>query len=215
MDSSACDLDVREQGQSLELASLPHQVLLLVLEHLDTWERNRVGAVCRQWYYVSRDPVLWQRISLSTHPKTVTDMVLVELIRRSSSVWFLDLDGCMMVSNTGYKALAEHCTSLRQLRLSYTSITADDLLDISECCKDLTHLSMRSSAAMDGLSAFPLLAYLDIGDTVATDDHIIKVAEHCPLLQHLHLRNTMISDRSLPYIASLKFMKYLSLRSCW
>ena len=53
-----------QQGAAAHIASLPVELLIRVLSHVDVYTVEAASAVCRRWYSVARDNTLWRMVRL-------------------------------------------------------------------------------------------------------------------------------------------------------
>eukprot|EP01032_Pedospumella_encystans_P010931 gene10931-12754_t len=98
---------------------------------------------------------------------SITSAAVVSVAQYLSRLFFVDLDGCFGVSDTGIIALAQAATSLGMLTLTGVNITDTSVLAIGTHCRELSTLNVE---------------YCIISVAAVTDAVALSFRAHCPNL---------------------------------
>eukprot|EP00094_Tigriopus_californicus_P014241 TCALIF_13794-PA protein Name:"Similar to FBXL7 F-box/LRR-repeat protein 7 (Homo sapiens)" AED:0.21 eAED:0.21 QI:0/1/0.33/1/0.5/0.66/3/73/526 len=129
---------------------LPDELFVRIFSYLNTSTICHCSRVCRRFYFLSWDPVLWQEIQLSGD-KLNADLAistLLKLVARDSphmcsSVEKISFQSCSKLTDSGLWAISRSCPSLQTLVLkSCKSVTNAGLQNLVSKCSMLTHLNV-------------------------------------------------------------------------
>ncbi|XP_071942321.1 uncharacterized protein [Antedon mediterranea] len=218
---------------------LSDDLIIKILSYLSSRQLCRTAGVCRRFYKLSWQPVLWTNIRI-TGENTDVDRAMKVLTRRLCqetpyvclSVQKLVLSGCELLSEKGLTLIAQRYPELQHLELSgcinltnqalfeiVSKCIQLDYLDISGCplitCFSVSDESSAESCELQGQSL--RLRHLDMSNCAALDDKGLRtVALNCPGLQNLYIRRCQrITDEGFREIAnSCSVLKEISVIEC-
>ncbi|XP_019630573.1 PREDICTED: F-box/LRR-repeat protein 7-like [Branchiostoma belcheri] len=127
----------------MSIYDLSDPLLLQIFQFLD--HRDVCLALrqtCQQWYRLSYDFTLWQRLRFSGFSQLRNEHFLPLLRYYGDSIQEIDISGCKGIDALGFNAISEHCKSLRKLNLSDTYIAGEAFLKICEECPKIKELNI-------------------------------------------------------------------------
>ena len=106
---------------------LDEGTLLVIFSFLSVKDLLRSSRVCRWWYRVSFDSLLWKRADLRNHARNLADPAKLNALifkRFGFNLIWIDLSG-FTLTETSLKILANQCTELRVLKLKSITFTVE------------------------------------------------------------------------------------------
>eukprot|EP00455_Lapot_gusevi_P041477 TRINITY_DN4813_c0_g1_i1.p1 TRINITY_DN4813_c0_g1~~TRINITY_DN4813_c0_g1_i1.p1 ORF type:complete len:401 (+),score=5.21 TRINITY_DN4813_c0_g1_i1:118-1320(+) len=191
----------RRKNHSLNesrLATLPHDVLIAVLQYFDTRTLlTCISLTCFLFRNLSRDPRVWNNFKLSRFQSTVRDSNVITLCRQWGRLVELDLSMCRHISDRALACIGRSCPNLRYL-------------DMRGC----TQFSERTVCTL--LKKCTLLLSLDVSlCRQLTDLTLRAVSEHCPHLQKIDItRLSSVTDEGITYLSRCSKLFCLSMAYC-
>ncbi|XP_783241.3 dynein regulatory complex subunit 6 isoform X2 [Strongylocentrotus purpuratus] len=203
-----------------DISLLPRRVAIKIFGYLDLVDISRCSRVCRSWKMITSNSSLWSWVDLSKAKNVVTDNVLTSLLQHYRPyVLHLNIKGCSMLTKPSFKAVgqcrnlqdlnmsecpglnddtmkyvAEGCSVLLYLNISFTNITDATLRLLARCCSNLQYLSLAYCKRFSdkGLQYLGTgrggrrLVHLDLsGCPQITVNGYKNISGGCPKLQHL------------------------------
>ncbi|KAK9706985.1 hypothetical protein RND81_07G165300 [Saponaria officinalis] len=179
---------------------LPRDIILMILMKLQQVEiMDSVQFVCKPWYDLCKDPVMWRTIYFRDHerrcfrkPKSVLpnvpnmmiyheNMVLNAIDRSSGGLIDLDIECFVPEHLCSY--VASRCTQLKRLRL-------------------LPSRNMFSKAMTEALQKLSSLEELEISMGSFRTEQLVSIIHSCPSLTTFKLnRDLRYRDRSCDKVA--------------
>ena len=203
---------VRTSGGSAiraPMSGLHEEDLLKIFSFLSLGDLLHVSQVCRRWYRLSFDFILWRDVDLKHFASRFTDPVKLDLLilkRVSpSKIQRLDLSG-FIISERTLQVLNSSCKQLKALTLKSVTFTSDTNIAIVE--------------ETDRERFFPAkLEYLDIRFSQGHCRVYREIASSCNNIKRLRLCDaflyTLLRDGSLETtIARMKSLRQLDLSHC-
>ena len=131
---------------------LTDDIILRIMSHVDSITKVRLGQVCRRFYLLAWDPVLWTSLSL-TGDNLDTDLALRSILTcltrdcgklgRYTFVARVNLTYCTRLSDAGLGVIARTCPALTTLEIrSCKLVTNTGVADIVTRCSKLHHLDI-------------------------------------------------------------------------
>lgn len=210
--------------------SLHEEDLLKIFSFLSLSDLLHVSRVCRWWYKLSFDRVLWKDIDLRRFASRLTDSAKMELLvfkRLSTRIRCLDLSG-FTVSDRTLSILASSSKQLRVLKLKSVTFTrgsqTDDLKGKEVFPDHLKYLDIRLSqghgnvyrAIASSLSNIRQLGLCDAFLYTQIQNGSLKTTiESMENLRKLDLSHCrLLSDNNLALFARCRKLELLSVRKC-
>ena len=137
---------------------VPDNVITCILSSLSSDDLCRCAKVCRRWYKLVWNPVLWTSISISNRfvdvdraMKSLTKILSCNTPTVCVFVESINLRQCERLTDRGLYIIARRCPELRQLVLDGCfNITNIALFEVVSNCVNLKYLSV--SGEFDHLS---------------------------------------------------------------
>ena len=213
--------------------SLHEEDLLKIFSFLSLSDLLRVSRVCRWWYSLSFDPILWRDIDLRRFASRLTDPVKMEMLimKRLSSIQCLDLSG-FSISEETLRILFSFCKHLRVLKLKSVTFTGstnrptqmDDLEGRMLFPDSLEYLDIRFSQGHARVyraiaSRLCNIRFFGLCDaflyTLLKDGTLETTIESFKNLQKLDVSHCqLLKDNTLALFACCSKLKELSVRKC-
>ena len=191
------------------MSCLHEEDLLKIFSFLSLGDLLHVSQVCRRWYRLSFDCILWRDVDLKRFASRFTDAVKLDLLilkRFSpSKIQRLDLSG-FIISERTLQVLNSSCKQLKALTLKSVTFTSDTNGVVLE--------------KTDKERFFPAkLEYLDIRFSQGPCRVYREIASSCKNIKHLLLCDaflyTLLRDGSLETtIERMKSLRQLDLSHC-
>lgn len=191
------------------MSCLHEEDLLRIFSFLSLGDLLHVSQVCRRWYRLSFDFILWRDVDLKRFASRFTDPVKLDLLilkRFSpSKIQRLDLSG-FIISERTLQVLNSSCKQLKALTLKSVTFTSDTNRVVLE--------------ETDKGRFFPAkLEYLDIRFSQGHCRVYREIASSCNNIKHLRLCDaflyTLLKDGSLETtIERMKGLRQLDLSHC-
>ena len=159
----------------------------------------------------------------------VDDKILQVIVKNSSTLKYLDVTGCIHITDVGLCAVGDHCKELQTFignKYQYErgcNITNVGLQRIAEGCQQLRMLEVNFCPGISdsGIIAVaehcPNLSEIGLAGCLSvTDNAVISLANHCKSLRIVHLTECVqITARSINVlISSCRWIQMLSLETC-
>ncbi|RZC40330.1 F-box/LRR-repeat protein 4, partial [Asbolus verrucosus] len=174
---------------------LPHEVILHIFQYLDLKSLSRCAQVNRTWNEATRDPILYQNLSLKRYWHKINCETFDYFKSRCRGVKKIDLSWCgnhdKTFSNAFLQFLDKCCQQLTHLSLCHCHFVNNEIIAKLPTCRDLTELRLRNAKAdffgFQHLSKLNRLVTLDLCSTSITDEPLMAVLKANPNLRHLIL----------------------------
>jgi hypothetical protein len=213
---------------------------------------NIITLECKECPYVSDQGILavsqhcpdldFLEVSRSQMQFRITDVSLLALGQRSTSLRVLRLNGCDQISDVGLNWLAEGCKVLEELDIGgCTKVTDAGLRSLGSNCHslksiDISNLKLVSDIGITSLSsgcpqlrsliapglfflADPRLSAPAKGEKLEAWQAVVGVAaieKYCPHLERLNLSGCFRLNKAIQkHIAGLKKLVMLNLQGCY
>jgi len=136
-------------------------------------------------------------LNLSRLPRDVVDDALLERVARwCSRLEVVDLTGCQLPTQEGYRCLAAGCPALRSINLTKCPIDDKALSTLARGCRNLEHIVL-------------------FGCGNVTDSGLGKVVHCCPSLRKVELFGcSSITDEGIAMLAKCRKLDFLNVRAC-
>ena len=143
---------------------LPNELILKILSNLCTLDICVCAKVCRKFYFLAWEPMLWNSITLDGNKLQYlnADYAIKSLLnvlsrdpssamannhniplKQSSLVEKIFLSNCSTISDTGLLCISDRCPELRQLELrNCKEVTNSGIQAIATLCTSLDHLDL-------------------------------------------------------------------------
>lgn len=214
------------------LETLPREVLLLILSHLDIETLCATAKTSSFFQKLCYDTSLYRELDLQPYWPKVNVSTLEVLQERCTLIRRLNLSWCgsreSLFSSAFIRFLKNCCSHLTCLKLSNCGFVNDDSLGaIADFCPLLQVLELKNcrAVALSGsgfsqISRLKNLKYLDLYRTLIDQNSILSIVCSCQNLEHLFLGSCVGLDfdevcreiaRCLRYIKTLDFWKAKSL----
>ncbi|TPX49907.1 hypothetical protein SeMB42_g01470 [Synchytrium endobioticum] len=142
----------------------------------------------------------------------MSNIVMRGLSEHATGLRYLDLKGCLCISNTAIPLLISKCLSLEHLDVSYTSITPSGVALLLPDAPKLRRLMMNGctyrtigTRSSIGPSNNPqkrsMLEFLSCLDSELTDDYVRYAATVCPQLSSVNFSGCHVSDEAVLSLA--------------
>lgn len=133
---------------------LPDDVMRLIFSCLTSDQKCKCARVCRRWYSIAWDPVLWTNIWINSSEVNVDKAIKVLTKRLSyetptvcAIVERINLNGCEMLTDKGLNTVARRCPELRHLEVQgCPNITNIALFEVVSNCVNLEHLNVAGKS---------------------------------------------------------------------
>jgi hypothetical protein len=169
-------------------SALPDELLLFsVFSLLGAGELATLGAVCSRWRFLASDRMLWSRVDLSSHARTVDPFVLDNVMSRfGRHVQTLKLCNLKLLD----------APSLRRLGEEHLQQNQGNLRELHFCSLKAVDFSVLQSLFANGAGAN--LRELSLFGCVNVDDACVRlIRQSCPRLEDLSLRGCLkITDEA-------------------
>jgi F-box/leucine-rich repeat protein 15 len=149
--------------------------------------------------FITRGNTSLQRLILNNCRNSVSEGVLVKILKENPNITHLDLSGLSSLTNLTLFTIAEHCKMLKVIRLSECRwVSSDGIVNLSLCCADLEHIDLT-------------------GCWEVTDYCITSLSSFCNKIKYISLNGCYsISDNCLRSISrSCPQLTFLGLKGCW
>ena len=131
---------------------LTDDIILRIMSSVDSVTKVRLGQVCRRFYLLAWDPVLWTSLTL-TGDNLDTDLAVRSILTcltrdcgksgRYTHVSRVNLTYCTRLSDAGLGVIARTCPGLTTLEIrSCKLVTNTGVADIVTRCSKLHHLDI-------------------------------------------------------------------------
>jgi F-box/leucine-rich repeat protein 7 len=138
---------------------LSDDVLRRIFSCLTSDQKCKCALVCRRWYTVIWDPVLWTNIWINSSEvdtdkavKTLTKRLSYETPTICAIVERINLSGCERLTDKGLNIIAKRCPELRYLELQgCPNITNIALFEVVSNCVNLEHLNVAGKCEIIGV----------------------------------------------------------------
>jgi hypothetical protein len=210
-------LPASQEAQSLSIPELNHDVLLLIIRHLDLKDRITVERVSKKWFQVAR--ISWQYVHHITFKNIfcsfqgkyggLSDDILHSVLKRGcKNLTSLDLSSSpQFLTEFGIDLIGMYCTRLERLDLSGVPVSQTSIRKLSQRCANLKWLKVSGSLTVGekcvwwGLHNWKQLQYLNISDNVRINGQCFYMAGS--ILRHVHLQCCRkLTDSSLELLAA-------------
>mmetsp|Transcript_522 Transcript_522/g.1225 ORF Transcript_522/g.1225 Transcript_522/m.1225 type:complete len:450 (+) Transcript_522:49-1398(+) len=184
----------KSQKSTRNLASLPDDVLRVILDFLNKKSLLQTSQVNKEFYALSIDPSLlaWQSLSLRYNEDTdLGEEQMDVILRRHQKATKACIDLRSLPADT-VERLSHHL-NLIELKMTSTAATTESatVLSLLSCQKHLTQLSLRGGTR--GVTSFifqvPHLRSLYLAKCKFSNQNLCELVEWCPLLSDLILFN--------------------------
>lgn len=205
--------------------SLHEDDLLQIFSFLSTRDLLNISRVCRQWYKLSFDYILWKNVDLKRFASRLTDPVKLDFLilkRFSRKIQWLDLSGLMVCQST-LRILSLSCKQLKILILKSVTFTSDSSRK-NRFPSHLEFLDIRFSQGQGGVyreiaSSLDNIAELGLCDaflyTLLKDGSLETAIDGMKTLRQLDLSHCqLLKDKHLALFARCSQLEVLSLRKC-
>ncbi|XP_052253586.1 F-box/LRR-repeat protein 7-like isoform X2 [Dreissena polymorpha] len=233
--SGKCKSKVRPSPFDL----MTDDVIVRVFSNLPTDQLCRCSCVCKRWYQLAWDPLLWKKIVIN-NSKVHIDRALKYLTKRLSYntptvcviVERINLNGCEKLTDKGVHAIAKSCPELRHLEIQgCANVTNTALFEVASYCVNLEYLDVtgcpcvtciRLTDKLLAAATAPHLRqiyfrYLDMSECSALDDAgLVTISSYCTQLQYLFLRKcARIGDQGVQAVCdNCPNIRELSVSDC-
>ncbi|XP_002740625.1 F-box/LRR-repeat protein 7-like [Saccoglossus kowalevskii] len=226
-------------GEKCIFDTLSDVLIVKIFSYLTTLDICKSSQVCRMWYHLSWQPLLWRQIKLQGNFINIDRALRVltkRLCRQTPYVCLtverIILSGCERLTDRGLYEISRRCPELQHLELSFCyQITNDALFEVISKCPHLDYLDISGCPQITcidlsleaSLHACPLhgkrirIRYLDMTDCYALEDAGLQIiASNCIELVNLYLRRCVnISDVGVQYVAThCTALRELSISDC-
>ncbi|XP_043201525.1 F-box/LRR-repeat protein 2-like [Amphibalanus amphitrite] len=172
---------------------LPPELQLLVFSHLTARELcTSVLPVCRHWYQLGRDPVLWQHLSFDADNLVPTSTV-VNILSFSTLLKSLRLEARRQVDKILFQ-VADTCKQLRSLTARFCDGLNSLLLEVLvKHCPLLERVNFEGSRFDDAdctaaLTGLEHLRALNVSHCLRLEDaELVQMARRCRHLEELNV----------------------------
>ena len=140
-------------GRSSPLDQLTDEVMVKIMSYLTSNMIVSVARVCRRFYFLAWEPVLWQRVLFTGETldadralKMVFQLLTRNGVTVSATVENIILSGCSRLTDRGLAIVARRCPALKHLNIQHCSnVTNGGLLDLTSRCSTLNHLDVTGN----------------------------------------------------------------------
>ena len=166
-------------------SALPDELLLFnVFSRLSSAELCAVASVCTRWKFLSTDRMLWRKVDLSPHARTVDNTVFDTLLSRVGP----DLDSLKLCNLKGLDSSA-----LRRLGEEHLAHNGGSLRSLHFCSLKAVDFEVMSSLLRGpggaGTGAGSALRELSLFGCINIDDACVKlIRASCSRIEDLSLR---------------------------
>ena len=213
---------------------LDEGTLLKIFSFLPVKDLLRASQVCRLWYRLSYDRLLWRAVDLRRFSKSFDDpeKLNVQAVKRLAGIHCLDLSG-FNLSEENLAALATQCKGLRVLKLKSVTFTTDPRKKRKEILggqstvlfpQHLHYLDIRFShgnpkayrAIGKELGSVKWLGLCDaFFRSILAAGELQTVIDSLKHLQKLDLSHCLqLKDSTLVHFARCRHLEILSVRRC-
>eukprot|EP00899_Mesostigma_viride_P000152 jgi/Mesvir1/10137/Mv06766-RA.1 len=186
-----------ERGLTWLLDKCPHLVTLSTsarADHLEWW--NERDATALAWTWLGNDENIFSAF-----------LSLDDIGRRYRELEYLNVAGCVDVTDADLTALARSCRHLLAVDVSgCRDVTDASIIAIAEHCKDLQRIFLCECEDVTDYSLVALsehcrhLVAVGVGSTSATDVGITALVRNCPQLRQLVLPD-QVTDAGIRQVA--------------
>lgn len=213
------------------LSDFDDAVLLQIFNYLPLVDLARASEVCRRWYRISFDELLWRNVNLRRFGKLLGDEDVFETFvksRLSTKVYDLDLTG-LVLSEKNMNTIAVHCTNLRSLTLKSVTFKNSNPKDGNDTQvlipKKLQCLDMRFSRGSPSVFSSIACQLHNLQSLGACDGFLHSLIVSAKLestiasltnsLENLDMSQCLfVTDSLLELFVHCKKLRVLSLRKC-
>ncbi|XP_070552221.1 uncharacterized protein [Ptychodera flava] len=168
-----------------------------------------VAPVCRKWYEMAHDPILWQQFVVHAN-ENIDSYELCKIIRRATLLKHLSLRARDKLNITEIKMITIHCMHLQKLNLGFCDNVNEKIIDvITQNCKNLECVNVEgcekiTDKCISYLASLPKLKSLNMSHCIKiTDTGIINLAVLCEKLGEVNIDGIpWITDNAVKLLAT-------------
>ncbi|KAL0846268.1 hypothetical protein Bca101_019514 [Brassica carinata] len=218
-----------QEGECINWAELPSELLLSILSRLDTIDiLENAQKVCTSWRRVCKDPALWRKINMRKLGKLGYNIeTLCRHVVDLSQGGLVELDFGYMGPESLLSYIADRSSNLRSLKLEIVyPITTEGLtkalgklpllekLEVAHFTRWEAYLKVAGQSCPN-LKTLKLHCFGTGPPWYMYDDDALVIAETMPRLSHLQLFANKLTDAGLNAILdNCPDLEHLDLRQC-
>ncbi|GMN38428.1 hypothetical protein TIFTF001_007669 [Ficus carica] len=222
-----------EEKQLRNWEDLPWEVTASIFSRLMATEiLMRVQFVCKPWFDICKDPLLWRRINVVNDREAAvgrlcrhavdrscgglldinidyfgTDDLLEYITDRCVQIKRLRLARCYHVSDAGLNNAITKLPLLEELDLSLCTFSKEPLKAAGRCCPRLQSLKLNRQGRIP--------CFVDPNEGLEVNENAFAIANHMPELRHLQLLGDRMNETGLQAILDgCSHLESLDLRHC-